>query len=112
MTHSDFNELLSSIKGLTPGQVRQLREQLDRQHAQPKNPTARTPAKPAKVTKRTKTTQPKKKPLIEAAIRQHMLDIGLMSQLPDTAADFGDPDDQPIPIKGDLLSETIIRERR
>ena len=27
MTHSDFNQLLSSIKGLSPEQVRQLRQQ-------------------------------------------------------------------------------------
>ena len=33
MTHSDFNQLLSSIKALTPEQVRKLRQQLDRQHA-------------------------------------------------------------------------------
>ena len=30
MTHSDFNQLLSSIKALTQEQVRQLRQQLDR----------------------------------------------------------------------------------
>ncbi len=41
-----------------------------------------------------------------------MLSIGLLSQLPDTAADYDDPDDEPITIKGEPLSETIIRERR
>ena len=46
MTHSDFNHLLSSIKALSPEQMRQLRQQLDRQVAQPKKPTARRPAKP------------------------------------------------------------------
>ncbi len=35
-----------------------------------------------------------------------------MSQLPDTDADFEDPDDQPIDIPGEPLSETVIRERR
>jgi hypothetical protein len=29
MTHSDFNQLLSSIKGLTPEQAQQIRRQLD-----------------------------------------------------------------------------------
>ena len=67
---------------------------------------------PERRTKRAKPAQPRKKPLTEAEIQQHMLDIGLMSQLPDTAADFDDPDDQPITVKGELLSETIIRERR
>ncbi len=41
-----------------------------------------------------------------------MLKIGLMTQLPDTAADYDDPDDEPIKIKGEPLSETVIRERR
>jgi len=35
-----------------------------------------------------------------------------MTQLPDKAADFDDPDDQLIDIQGEPLSETIIRERR
>ena len=39
------------------------------------------------------------------------LSIGLLTQLPDTDADFDDPDDEPITIKGEPLSETIIRER-
>ena len=40
-----------------------------------------------------------------------MLKIGLLSQLPDTDADFDDPDDEPVTIKGEPLSETVIRER-
>ncbi len=54
----------------------------------------------------------KKKPLTEAELQQHMLKIGLMTQLPDTDADFDDPADVPITIKGEPRSETIIRERR
>jgi hypothetical protein len=41
-----------------------------------------------------------------------MLASGLISQLPDTDSDFDDPADEPITIKGEPLSETIIRERR
>ena len=48
MTHTDFNHLLSSIKALSPEQVRQLRQQLDRQLAQPKKPAAPAPGKAAK----------------------------------------------------------------
>ena len=33
-------------------------------------------------------------------------------EIPDTDADFDDPDDEPITIKGEPLSETVIRERR
>ena len=50
-----------------------------------------------------------KKPLTPAQFDQHLL-IGLMSQLPDTAADFDDPDDEPIAIEGEPLSETVIRQ--
>ena len=41
-----------------------------------------------------------------------MLKIGLMSQLPDTDDDVDDPDVEPITIKGEPLSEIIIRECR
>jgi Arc/MetJ-type ribon-helix-helix transcriptional regulator len=69
-------------------------------------------AKPARGARRTKPAGSLKKPLTEKDLQQHMLDIGLMSRLPDTDADFDDPDDQLVEIKGEPLSETIIRERR
>ena len=56
--------------------------------------------------------QTPKKPLTEAELQQHMLKIGLMSQLPDTDADVDNPDDEPITIKGEPIPETIIREHR
>jgi hypothetical protein len=110
MRHSDFHHILSSLKGLTADQVRQLRQQLDRQLAEPNTPAARTPAKAAK---RGNAARPKKK-ISEAEFDQHLLKIGLVSSLPDPALDIDDddPDDQPVTIKGEPLSETIIRERR
>jgi hypothetical protein len=53
-----------------------------------------------------------KKPMTEAEFDQHLLTIGLMSRLPDTDADFEDPDDVPVIIKGEPLSATVIRDRR
>ena len=75
------------------------------------------PAHPsAKAAKRPKAAarQPKKKPLTVAEIHQQMLASGLISQLPDPSQDIDDddPDDLPVPIEGEPLSETIIRERR
>lgn len=64
-----------------------------------------------KTTKRTKPAPPKK-PLTPAEFDQHLLELGLITELPDTAADFDDPDDEPIAIKGEPLSETVMRERR
>jgi hypothetical protein len=110
MTHSDFDHILSSLKALSPEQARRLRQQLDRQHAQPKTPAAPTPVK---VAKRGRASPPKKK-MTEAEFDQHLLRIGLITSLPDPALDIDDddPDDQPVTIKGEPLSEAIIRARR
>ena len=107
MTHSDFNHLLSCLEGLSAEQARQLRQRLDRQIAQPKAPAEQTPAK------RARAATPKKK-MTEAEFDQHLLKISLISSLPDPSLDIDDddPDDQPVTIKGEPLSETIIRERR
>jgi putative addiction module CopG family antidote len=72
-------------------------------------------AAPAKRSvKRTKAALPKKKPLPIEEIHRQMLASGLITSLPDPALDLDDddPDDAPVTIKGEPLSETIIRERR
>jgi Arc/MetJ-type ribon-helix-helix transcriptional regulator len=65
--------------------------------------------------KRTKRAKPAgmaiKSPLTVEELHQQMAARGLVT-LPDTAADFDDPDDEPIAIIGEPLSETVIRERR
>ena len=66
---------------------------------------------PDRRTKRAKPTK-QKKPLTKEEFHRHLVEIGLMNQLPDTDADFEDPDDRLIDIKGEPLSETVIRERR
>jgi hypothetical protein len=111
MTHSDFNQLLSIIKALSPSQVRQLRQQLDKQFAQPKKPTASTPGKAAK---RAKPAQAPNKPISIDELHRKMMARGLITRLPDPSLDIDDddPDDQPVTIKGEPLSETIIGERR
>jgi hypothetical protein len=113
MTHTDFNQLLSSIDGLSAEQAQQLRQQLDKRLSRPKKPTAPTSGKAAERAKPAATKKPKKK-MTEAEFAQHLLKIGLVSSLPDPALDIDDddPDDQPVTIKGEPLSETIIRERR
>jgi Arc/MetJ-type ribon-helix-helix transcriptional regulator len=71
--------------------------------------------RPRKNAKRTKTASPHaQKPLSIDEIHRQMLASGLLTSLPDPALDIDDddPDDQPVPIKGEPLSETIIRERR
>jgi len=111
MTQSDFNHLLSSIKALTPKQMRRLRQQLDRQLAGPNQPRAR---RSAKTSKRTRAAAPEKQPLTRDELNRRLMAAGLITSLPDPALDLDDddPDDAPVTIKGEPLSETIIRERR
>ena len=112
MTHSDFNHLLSSLKALSPEQMRRLRQQIDSELAQPKKP-AQAARKGAKRTKPA-TRQAKKKSLTRDEFNQRLMAAGLITRLPDPSLDIDDddPDDQPVTIKGEPLSETIIRERR
>ena len=112
MSHSDFNHLLSSLKTLSPEQMRRLRQQIDSELAQPKKPA---PPAARRGTTRTKAApQLARKLLTEAEFNQHPLSIGLITSLPDPALDIDDddPDNAPVTIKGEPLSETIIRERR
>ena len=55
-----------------------------------------------------------KKPLSVDELHRQMMASGLITRLPDPALDLNDddPEDQPVVIKGEPLSETIIRERR
>src|SRR5437773_11683881 len=94
--------------GLYPSEDDLIRDALTR--LKQAMPTAAAPTEPK--AKRVKPAKPKIEPMTEQELQQHMLNIGLMTQLRDTAADFDDPDDQLIDIEGEPLSETVIRERR
>src|SRR5262249_1326630 len=108
MTRADFDHLLSTIKALPPEQMRQLRQQLDQM---PDAPTPRPKQSPAK---RARPAAPKTKPLTADQLNPRLLEAGRLASLPDPALDLDDddPDDQPIAIEGEPLSETILRERR
>jgi Arc/MetJ-type ribon-helix-helix transcriptional regulator len=71
---------------------------------------------PKKTEMHSKEAKPtrQKTPLTIEQVHQRMFASGLISRLPDPAEDIDDddPDDQPIVIEGEPLSETIIRERR
>jgi Arc/MetJ-type ribon-helix-helix transcriptional regulator len=69
---------------------------------------------PRKAAKRAKAAQAPNKPPSIKELHQKMMARGLITRLPDPSLDIDDddPDDQPVPIKGEPLSETIIRERR
>jgi hypothetical protein len=105
MSHSDFNHLLTSVDSLSPAQMRQLQQQLDKHLTQSRKPRAPRPSKAAQA--------PTDAPSLDD-VHQKMMARGLIRRLPDPSLDIDDedPNDQPVPIKGEPLSETILRERR
>jgi hypothetical protein len=107
MTVNDFDHLMNSIKGLSPEQARRLRRQLDEQLDSPTRPAAKT-------AKQTRGATPKNKLLTADEFNRRLFEAGRIASLPEPALDANDddPDDAPVPIKGEPLSETIIRERR
>ena len=111
MTQTEFNHLLSQIRALPPAQMHRLRQQLDRELDEPARPLARPAARKAKPPR---AVAAKKKPMTRDEFHRQLLAEGRIASLPDPALDIDDddPDDQPIAIEGEPLSETIIRERR
>ena len=80
----------------------------------PEKPKKPSDQPSVRTSKQTKAAAPKKKPLTRDEFNQRLMAAGLITRLPDPTLDIDDddPDDQPVTIKGEPLSETIIRERR
>jgi Arc/MetJ-type ribon-helix-helix transcriptional regulator len=80
---------------------------------QVKNKQSKSPSvpRPGTTAKRSAT---RKKPASIEELHRKMMARGLITRLPDPFLDIDDDDteDQPVIMKGELLSETIIRERR
>ena len=114
MTHNEFNHLLSGIKALSRGQMRQLRQKIDCELSrpeQPKKPSAQTAGMKAK---HSRLSRPASELLPIDDPRRAMMESGLILSLPDPTLDIDDDDpaDASVVIKGEPLSETILRERR
>ncbi len=98
MTHSEFTHILGSIDALSPEQVQQLRRELDRKLASPAAQDG--------------------PPLTEAELadqeaQRRLLAAGVISEIkPSRRVPTETERFTPIPIQGEPLSETIIRERR
>jgi hypothetical protein len=113
MTQTDFDHLLATVDALSPDQMRQLHRELESRLAT----TAKRPARRSKTTTEAKPKRGAAKPampMTREEFHRHLMEIGLISQLPDPAEDIDDddPEDEPVVIEGEPLSETIIRERR
>ena len=53
-----------------------------------------------------------KKPMTEEEFKQQLIEAGMMTSLPTPADPAQRRDFRPVPIEGEPLSETILRERR
>jgi hypothetical protein len=97
MTHNEFNHLLHSINALSPDQMRQLWQELDSKlaalsavHAAPGGEQAN-----------------------RDDLQRRLYEAGLLSEIKPPITDLTPyRHRKAVPIKGEPLSETVIRERR
>jgi hypothetical protein len=98
MTPSEFHHLLDSLDALSPDQMRQLRRELDSRLAA--SASADEPALTAEE-------------LAHQEAQRRLLKAGVISEIrPARRVSTGTEQFAPIPIQGEPLSETVIRERR
>jgi len=97
MTNSEFSHLLSSINSLSPEQMRQLRHEFDDRLA------------PAAENSQDATGEQR----ANLELQRQLLDAGIISELRPPITDW-EPyrNRKAVPIQGEPISETIIRERR
>ena len=98
MTYSEFNHLLDSLDTLSPGQLRQLRCELDTKLAS---------------TSAISQDDLNEAELADQELQRRLFDSGLLSEIkPPRRVETGTEQFTPVPIRGESLSETVIRERR
>src|SRR5438105_3658113 len=98
MTHDEFHHLLDRINALSPDQTRQLRRELDNKLA-----SSAGTDEPALTDEE----------LADQELQHRLFEAGVLSEIkPPRRVSTGTERFTPIPIKGEPLSETVIRERR
>ncbi len=91
MTQVEFSHILDSVKALSPEQMWQLRRELD-----------------LKLT--ASATQPA---ATDETLQRRLFEAGLLSEIKPPISDLSAyRDRKAVPIEGEPLSETVIRERR
>jgi hypothetical protein len=88
MTQNEFGQLLSSVATLSTEQMRQLRNELDRKLGETDGNASE-------------------------ALQQRLVEAGVLSEVKPPISDLAPyRNRRAVPIQGEPLSETIIRERR
>ncbi len=99
MTHNEFNHILGSVNALSPDQMRQLARELETRMAAAGQKPDMAPPTEAEADGQ--------------AIQRRLYDAGLLSEIKPPIRDLTPYlDRKPVPIQGEPLSETVIRERR
>jgi hypothetical protein len=117
MTHSEFNQILNRLSGLSPEQMLRLRSELDSKMAAAKRPAAGVGTEPLAPMNddenHVRQERPPKQELSPQEVQQRLLNAGIVS---DIKPPIADPERyrgrKAVPIQGEPLSETVIRERR
>jgi hypothetical protein len=99
MTDQQWESIERSLMGLSPQDKLEVVERLV--HEVRSAAASGTPSPGSRI-----------EPMTEEAFKRHLLESGLMSSLPVPADPATRPVFEPIPLEGEPLSETIIRERR
>jgi hypothetical protein len=116
MTHSEFNQILNSLNGLSPEQMLRLRTELESKMAAARRPTARRGKESLTALNDAHSVETQVQPERELSpqdIQQRLLNAGIVS---DIKPPISDPEQyrrrKAVPIQGEPLSETVMRERR
>jgi hypothetical protein len=117
MTHSEFNQILNSLSGLSQEQMVRLRSELESKMAAARRPTAGVGTKPLAAMNddenRVRQELPSEQELSPQEVQQRLLSAGIVSEI---KPPISDPENyrrrQAVPIQGEPLSETVMRERR
>jgi hypothetical protein len=100
MSHAEFARILSTLDVLSPDQVRQLAHELQSRMVGP--PAISEPS--------TDLTEEER---VDQEAQRQLFDAGLISEIRPPLRDLTPyRNRKPVPIQGEPLSETVIRERR
>jgi hypothetical protein len=106
MTHNEFDHILASIPALSPDQMRQLARELENKMVAMEKP----PAQAAAAGQNAALTESES---ADQEIQRRLFNAGLLSEIKPPLRDLTSyRDRKAVPIKGEPLSATVIRERR
>ena len=114
MTQNEFTHILASIPTLSPDQMRRLARELESRLAAPTDPPGQAPANASRIDGGLNSpTDLTEQELTGQELQLRLFNAGLLSEIKPPLRDLTPyRDRKAVPIQGESLSETVIRERR